>query len=1496
VSINFWCTPDQSVVRSRYSRAIVGSFEDTNNTSVGESRGFTGQSRHWISATTRQLVWSLPHLFQRQIFGTRWLAAIGLLVAWSLLWSSAWCKAPQRDDVLGGESEKNESRQLPTSSRVNRTLKALRADLRSKRYSNALANFRRLTTADSTALVALPGNRKFVPLHQILAKEFEDLPADLQATLRRTDASAAQLALNDAMHSSDWSDVIQVMHRFPGTESGHLARLLLAQLHLNRGETLAARYCLQSLEALSTSVAITQAGSEMRSRLEQKEADAPQPASGVTAQKTWQVKWQQRPKLSSALRDELETLQSQARTITDVAWNVDVHDGVIYRRSLRGLTALDQQTGETKWSLRLKPSHLDQLKKDTPRSLVSGLRGAAPPEQNRQLLFHDGVLNGMSAGADAIYVVTAAIAPEGFIAAQMGRMTTQPNAHLVAVSKSSGQRLWSVGGPELEADANNELADVWFAGPPLVDGDLLYCVVQRGNEMRLVTLRTRTGEVEDSTLLAFPEESIERDSSRRLVAASPALAGGLILCPTTTNWLVAIDCLTRTVVWASHTGSRTPNRDRALRMNGPQARNPFSSEQSPRSNIHLFGRSAIVLPWNSAEIHAIDVITGTEQKRMRSFGRPCALAAVDDGVIIFSKRGRTLERLDVLNGKRLWKRQLTPEDGVPCGAGVVEGGKLQLAMTTGAIAAVDIGTGEFRESTPGVLRASQHGRLVSISKGVKQAGKARSGDLLFIGPVDTVCLTPQPTDITPEQSTAAVELLVATRQVQEAWTALSRLPAEELSDNVHVAALKFDVAFALAVDGKPPLDVSLSELAVTEEQRLRANVVRTVEQFDWDPVAVMDLVVEIVQQHDSYSSNHRDLPVLLPVSLLPGQMSSATERDSATQTSVSQVSLQVWASQVIEHVLNKTPPVDRTAIENRLIELPPAILLLIHHSAVAPAIRSHLDEATLREQTVHLLLHLNAIQSDDTVPVIDDLTGWQNSADSLTARSSNEALRQSYLQMLLSVVDNPNVDGAMHGLMSSEQFTDNTKHDNQLREWWDSWDRDDYLAIPFARPDPSQGRPYRLKLVKPGDLFLRNLELVIHRVPSRLLIREIAPSGQLIWSIPGSFPGQPGTADVPEISRAGSLLLIASSVGVAAVSLIEQRVMWQRQVGVRNDAYSDESGSRSVRRVTPRLIASSTRWVCIHTGQFVELLDALTGQVLWSHSVSLPNTVFASESCVVVHDHTSNSVTALERRTGQEVDHQFSSDNVRQIVSTSGTNFVVQQQDADEPRRIRLTWQNAVTGNVSKTVEVSDAAHVQQDDSSQIAVFSKDGRLSVVDLKTAAIRSYRWAKESGADEDLPSNEDWAAERIRFFEDRAFIYLTHHSEEAQTSGRIPERQLTSLRHLRTLDRLTGERLWETAIPESRRGIMVTDQLSLPFVAILDHAAPDSNGSRDPRIRLRCLRKRDGRLLIESQLPSLYSYDEMRLSANDDYSVSAEIHGTHVRFERPNAPSVHPPNAD
>ncbi len=90
-----------------------------------------------------------------------------------------------------------------------------------------------------------------------------------------------------------------------------------------------------------------------------------------------------------------------------------------------------------------------------------------------------------------------------------------------------------------------------------------------------------------------------------------------------------------------------------------------------------------------------------------------------------------------------------------------------------------------------------------------------------------------------------------------------------------------------------------------------------------------------------------------------------------------------------------------------------------------------------------------------------------------------------------------------------------------------------------------------------------------------------------------------------------------------------------------------------------------------------------------------------------------------------------------------------------------------------------------------------------------------------------------------------------------------------------------------------GAMVTDQLNLPFLALIDQAVPGERGIRDGSIRFRGVSRRHGRILIEQTLPSRYSYDELRISAGEDESVSVELHGTHVRFERPGRPSIQRP---
>jgi len=354
-------------------------------------------------------------------------------------------------------------------------------------------------------------------------------------------------------------------------------------------------------------------------------------------------------------------------------------------------------------------------------------------------------------------------------------------------------------------------------------------------------------------------------------------------------------------------------------------------------------------------------------------------------------------------------------------------------------------------------------------------------------------------------------------------------------------------------------------------------------------------------------------------------------------------------------------------------------------------------------------------------------------------------------------------------------------------------------------------------------------------------------------------------------------------------------------VSTERNEHDDDARKRDPSAQTAvRLVASGSRWVCLKDEHAIVMLDVLTGRPAWSCPVTMPDEVFANERCVVVLDKTNERATALDRRSGQQIEHHLTPDDVRRIVSTSRNDFVLQQQDADEPGRLRLTWRNAVTNVVSRVVDVRNVVNIQRSNESQLVAFSDDGTLSVVDLKTANVREYRWSDETIAESDAQADADeepqsWSPDQIRFFEDQDFVYLVHQTNAAQTNGRIPERQLTPLHALRALNRHTREYLWEIRLTDSQDGVMVTDQLNLPFLVLIDQSVPNRQREETNRLRLRCLNKGQGRPLIDRMLPSRYSYDELRISANSDYSVSAEIHGTHIRFELPESPSISPPNA-
>jgi outer membrane protein assembly factor BamB len=1357
---------------------------------------------------------------------------------------------------------------------VDFALQALRDDMRTRNTSGILAGFRRLTTADPSVLIARPGKQSFIPLYRVLAEEFEKLPQDTQATLRSTNARQARRELKVAVESGRWHDVLRVAHRFPGSDSASFAHLILAQLHLDRGNQLAAAHWLHALPSGSLSTSAQLVAKQLQSRLSQ-EPDSSQlpstdelPPTAGSESASWKVRWRQRPKVNSILHDQIETAQSQAKGDTDTAWNAVVLDTAIYRRSLRGLTAMDVRTGTIQWSLRLRPCPMDQLSQSANRSRADGSSNSVLPEQVRQLLIQDGVRNRISTGKDAVYLVTAAPGHEGIVAARMGQMATRPDAHLVAVSRRDGRRRWSVGGQDSGID--NQLADVWFAGPPLVDGESLHSVVQRGNEIRLMTLRANTGEVPGSTLLAFSDDSIERDPARRLVAATPVAAKGLLLCSTTTGWIVAVDHLTRTVVWATRT-SRGGNQN---------SRNP-----SPGSALHVLGGTVAVIPWNSEGVHFVDIVSGTKRPLFQRLQRPGVLALINDDLIIATS-DRNIERIDASTTRSVWQRALTPEDGLPCGAGIVMDNKLLLAMTTGAISSFDVSTGEVLESSADVLRPARHGMLLKASAGAAGSTDGVSDDVLFIGPVETICLTKESVSETPKE---LVSLLLTAGDLPAAWEALNRMPSKTFSTDPHAAGMRFEIAFELAENGQLPTGVSLEALATGSRQRVQASAFRIAQQSNTDPLAAAHKAIDLLKLNDESVPAGTVRP-LLPASLLPSQTPTSNEVSATIHQQHSSISLRTWAALLIENALQQSSSARRHGLEQRLRELSVETLLQIDDPLVVDAIQLQLGKSVDAEHSLQMRLHLNAISQDPTVPRPNEMPGLPD-----TATTSRDASRRQYLQMLLSIVWTPSHQNQSSQGNSADQVDSNAPFIDRS-SWWDSWDRTDYLTIPFVRRNPAHRHPYRLHVSRPNDSFLRQFDLLIHRDPPRLVVREVAPSRQWLWSIPGSFPARPGLAAVPTIERSGSLLLIQAVDGVTAVSLLEQRVLWQ----IRADPETNDARTGSTRRMSPRIVSTGPRWVCLQTGQLIEMVDALTGESSWSCPVASSDTVWASENCVIVHDQGNRTLVALDRRSGQQLHHHFSPADVRHIVSTSGTEFVMQQQDAEEPHTTTIVWQNALTGKISRTVTVDDVAHIRQNEGCQTVIVHTDSRLSVVDLQTARVREYHWSadaqtdvSQSAAGRETGSQHDWPPDRIRFFEDSAYVYLIHQADTALQGVRVPEREFTRFRAMRVFERHSGELLWETSLPKSQYGSVVTDQLTLPFVATLDQAIPNRPGQRDGRVRLRCFRKSDGHPFIEQFLPSRYSYDEFRLSAAEDYSVSAQIHGTHIRFELPETPSVRRP---
>lgn len=254
---------------------------------------------------------------------------------------------------------------------------------------------------------------------------------------------------------------------------------------------------------------------------------------------------------------------------------------------------------------------------------------------------------------------------------------------------------WTLGGPANESQEGNRvanhrrLAGHFFMGPPLPLDGKLYAITETRQQLNIVCVRADDGELlwqQELCALSIP---VWMDQARYYLACSPAYSDGVIVCPTHSGMLAAVDPLTGELLWSSsYDGSEQQQRLAAA---------PFATRKLhghvgyPNFPLVHNGR-VLYLPAHSEAICCFDLRTGKLQWRTRREDFEQAIeyvAAADDGWVLVVGR-RRCRGLSLENGSELWSIPLT---SMPAGRGCRVGSNYLVPLSEGVVLSLDPRTG-----------------------------------------------------------------------------------------------------------------------------------------------------------------------------------------------------------------------------------------------------------------------------------------------------------------------------------------------------------------------------------------------------------------------------------------------------------------------------------------------------------------------------------------------------------------------------------------------------------------------------------------------------------------------------------------------------------------------------------------------------------------------------------------------------------------------------------
>jgi outer membrane protein assembly factor BamB len=442
------------------------------------------------------------------------------------------------------------------------------------------------------------------------------------------------------------------------------------------------------------------------------------PAGEPLLQPEWSLPLTDHPGVRSRIDELLRDLEDESRTTIFAAAPIAVGDRVAFR-DLRGVRVVSLSTGQDVWRTvaGLSPEQVligqplaeagnnaawrFALQRGALDDAFFGEAAEYHPLAN--LLFRDATLGLLSSDGERLYALEdVAVLTRSHAGYQWDADESEDpfgavwnSSRLTAYDLATGRVRWSVGGAASDDAAAPSLANAFFLGAPVAVDDELYVVAAQGEEIRLWALDPVTGRALWSQLLAYSDTKIDVDIVRRWLSAPVAAGQGIVACPTTAGWLVAVDRTRRSLLWAYR--YLPPVEDRHVDPGAQFLPQRGLNEQWFAGCPIIAGQSVVFAPPDGDDLVCLNLSNGALRwKHPRGDG--LYVGGVQDGrVLVVETRGVVAYALDT--GETKWRCEWDAAQR-PTGRGVIGGGRFVVPLSSRELVAIELENGKIAQRWP----------------------------------------------------------------------------------------------------------------------------------------------------------------------------------------------------------------------------------------------------------------------------------------------------------------------------------------------------------------------------------------------------------------------------------------------------------------------------------------------------------------------------------------------------------------------------------------------------------------------------------------------------------------------------------------------------------------------------------------------------------------------------------------------------------------------------